>query len=151
MITVKTWWTLAGVFVEGFSFPNKQDRHMAHTDQSSLFLPVVDTILASFKPASTIANLKRAADRNCRGGLGVARPQSHCLLGYLLPCHQLLSKYQLLLTSHVLTIHFILSCVVLPDKACEIQKVYMSAVVLREVFCINLVLFVGVVGQMMTQ
>jgi hypothetical protein len=53
MITVKTWWTLAGVFVKGFSFPNKQDQQMAYTDRSSSFLPVVDTILASFTPAST--------------------------------------------------------------------------------------------------
>jgi hypothetical protein len=52
MITVKIWWTLAGVFVEGFSFPNKQDWQMACTDRSSSFLPVVNTILASFTPAS---------------------------------------------------------------------------------------------------
>jgi hypothetical protein len=44
---------IGGVFVEGFSFPNKQDRQMAYTDWSSSFLPVVDTILASFTLAST--------------------------------------------------------------------------------------------------
>jgi hypothetical protein len=60
MITVKIWWTLAGVFVEGFSFPNKQDRQMAYTDRSSSFLPVVEPSFLIFTPPTptTLAFLR---------------------------------------------------------------------------------------------